>query len=233
MSFVGEVIGEAWRAIADGIGGDLGSVVWLTVWLAALATVVAVVIGVPIGTGIGLHDFRAKRWVMLAVNTGMGLPPVIVGLVLLLLLWRDGPLGSWEVLFTPSAMVIAQALLALPIAVGLTSAAVGGLPPAVTEQLDALRLGSWNRGRLVVAEVWPAVAGAVAAAFGRVISEVGAVLIIGGNIRGETRVLTTAIVQEARQARFGQALAFGIVLFGIALVVNGGITWLQLRKAAP
>jgi tungstate transport system permease protein len=230
VAFVREVLGEAWRAIVDGIGGDLGAVVGLTLWIAVLATAVAIFIGVPLGTVVGLHDFRGKRLVMLIVNTGMGLPPVIVGLVLLLLLWRDGPLGAWEILFTPAAMVLAQVILAVPIAIGLTSAAVGGLSPAVTEQLAALRLGSWARGRLVVVEVWPAVAGAVAASFGRVISEVGAVLIVGGNIRGETRVLTTAIVQEARQAQFGQALAFGFVLLGIALIVNGGITWLQLRK---
>lgn len=233
MSFLREVLGDAWRAIAGGIGGDLGSVVWLTLWIAVLATAIAVLVGIPLGTLVGLHDFPGKRWVVLLVNTGMGLPPVIVGLVLLLLLWRDGPLGAWEILFTPPAMVIAQAVLAVPFALGLTAAGVGGMAPAAHEQLAALRLGVWERGRLVIVEVWPAVAGAVAAAFGRVISEVGAVLIVGGNIRGETRVLTTAIVQEARQAQFGAALAFGFVLLGIALVVNGGITWLQLRRDVP
>ncbi len=159
------------------------------------------------------------------------MPPVLAGLVLLLLLWNEGPLGSWELLFTPAAMVAVQTVLAVPIAAGITAGAVRSLHPDAMEQVRALRLGRVGAGKLVAREAWPGVAAAIAAAFGRVVSEVGAVLVVGGNIEGETRVLTTAIVQESRRAEFGVALALGVVLFFVALSVNAVLTWLQLREA--
>jgi tungstate transport system permease protein len=179
---------------------------------------------------LGLGRFRGRTLLVTAVNVGMGFPPVLAGLLVLMLLWSDGPLGSLELLFTPAAMVIVQVLLATPIAAGVTAGAVGGLPRDAKEQLAALRLAPLARGAVVVREAAPGVWAAVAASFGRVIAEVGAVLIVGGNIRGETRVLTTAIVQETRQARFGAALALGAVLLLISVVVNGTISWLQLRR---
>ena len=166
-----------------------------------------------------------------AVNVGMGLPPVLAGLFILLLLWGEGPLGDLDLLFTPTAMVIVQSILAFPIAVGVTVAAVSGLSPAAVEQINALRLSTFQRFRLIVSEVRTGVIAAIAAAFGRVIAEVGAVLIVGGNIAGETRVLTTAIVQESRQARFGAAVGLGIVLLTLSVLVNGLLTWLQGRGA--
>ena len=155
----------------------------------------------------------------------------LAGLALLLVLWDAGPLGGLGLLFTPAAMVAAQTLLAIPIAAGVTAGAIKGLPPSAGEQLEALRLSGLQRGRLVLVEVWPGVVAAVAAAFGRVVSEVGAVLIVGGNIVGETRVLTTAIVQETRQSNFGDALALGIVLILVAAAVNGFLTRMQLKGA--
>lgn len=229
MTFLGEVIREALELLGR-FGGELREVLWLTLAVSGIATAIGVVLGVPLGTSLGLGRFRGRTAVLAAVNAGMGMPPVLAGLLILLLLWRDGPLGSWGLLFTPEAMVVAQALLAVPIAAGVTAGAVGGLAPAVREQLMALRLGRSATARVAVREAWPGVAAAVAAAFGRVISEVGAVLVVGGNIRGETRVLTTAIVQETRQARFGAAVALGIVLVILALVINGALTWLQLRE---
>ena len=157
-------------------------------------------------------------------------PPVLAGLLLLLLLWNQGPLGSWELLFTPAAMIAAQALLAIPIAAGVTAGGLRALSPDTREQLAALRLGRWRTGWVAAGEAWPTVAAAIAAAFGRVIAEVGAVLIIGGNIAGETRVLTTAIVQEARQTEFGVAVGLGLVLLVIALAVNATLTYFQLRE---
>ncbi len=167
----------------------------------------------------------------MVVDVGMGLPPVLVGLVLLLVLWRTGPLGSLRLTFTPTAMIVAQVLLALPIVVGLTAGALENLPRAAHEQLEALRLRRPARMRLALREVGPGVVGALVAAFGRVVSEVGAVLVVGGNIAGETRVLTTLIVQESRQARFGPALGAGIVLLAIALAVNVGLG--RLRRQMP
>jgi tungstate transport system permease protein len=231
MSFIGEVIRDALEILSQ-FGVELREVLWLTLLVAVVATAIGVVVGVPLGTALGLGRFRGRTPLLVAVNTGMGVPPVLAGLLILLLLWTDGPLGSWGLLFTPQAMILAQALLAIPIAAGVTAGAVGGLSPVAREQLSALGLSRAATGWLAVREAWPGVAAAVAAAFGRVVSEVGAVLIVGGNIQGETRVLTTAIVQEARQAQFGAALALGIVLMALALAINGALTWLQLRERA-
>jgi ABC-type tungstate transport system substrate-binding protein len=228
MSFLTDVLADGWRILTE-FGPELREVLALTLVVSGLATIIAVVIGVPMGVALGLGRFRGRGLVMTLVNVGMGIPPVLAGLLVLLLFWSEGPLGSLAILFTPAAMVLVQVLLATPIAAGVTAGAVGNLPGDVTEQLAALRLGPLTRGRVVVGEAWTGVLAAVAAAFGRVVSEVGAVLIVGGNILGETRVLTTAIVQETRQARFGAALALGAVLLIISLVVNGGLTWLQLR----
>jgi tungstate transport system permease protein len=150
----------------------------------------------------------------------MGVPPVLVGLGVLLFFWNAGPFGGLGLVFTPAAMVIAQVLLAIPVAAGVTRGAVAGLGPEVIGEIEALNLPANMRYRLAIGEARAGVGAAVVAAFGRVISEVGAVLIVGGNILGETRVLTTFIVQEARQARFGIAIAAGMVLLVISLVVN-------------
>jgi tungstate transport system permease protein len=229
VSFLGDVLAEALDVLGD-FGPELREVFWLTLWVSGLATLVGIVIGIPLGMWLGLDRFRGRGLLLTLVNAGMGMPPVLAGLLLLLLLWAEGPLGSLNTLFTPGAMVAAQALLAIPIAAGLTAAAVRGLSSDAKEQLTALGLSRVNRGWVAGLEVWPGVAAAIAAAFGRVVSEVGAVLVVGGNIKGETRVLTTAIVQEARQARFGAAVALGVLLLVLALVVNGVITWLQLKE---
>lgn len=228
MEFLGEVLRDAVSFLADA-GPELRRVLGLTLAVSGAATLIGVIIGVPLGVALGWGRFRGRGLLLAVVNTGMGMPPVLAGLFLLLLLWRDGPLGAWGALFTPSAMVLAQALLAIPIAAGVTAGAVRGLSPDAGEQLRALALGRIRQGWVLAREAWPGVVGAVAAAFGRVVAEVGAVLVVGGNIQGETRVLTTAIVQEARQARFGAAVALGVVLLLVALVVNGTLTWVQLR----
>ncbi len=229
MEFIGDVIAEGWRTLTS-FGPDLRDVLWLTLVVSGLATAIGVVIGVPLGLAIGLGRFRGRGIVLTLVNVGMGIPPVLAGLLVLLLLWSEGPAGSLDLLFTPAAMVLVQALLATPIAAGVTVGAVGNLSPDAREQLAALRLSPWARGPVVLREVSTGIVAAVAAAFGRVVSEVGAVLIVGGNIMGETRVLTTAIVQETRQARFGAALALGALLLLISLVVNAALTWVQLRE---
>ncbi len=230
MDFLLDVLGDALSYLAD-FGPELRRVTGLTLIVSGTATVIGVVIGVPLGVALGLGRFRGRGLLTVAVNTGMGIPPVLAGLLLLLLLWNDGPLGSWGLLFTPAAMVAAQALLAIPIAAGVTAGGMRALSPDTREQLAALGLGRRRLGWVAVGEAWPTVAAAVAAAFGRVIAEVGAVLIVGGNILGETRVLTTAIVQETRQANFGAAVGLGIVLLMIALAVNGALTYFQLREA--
>lgn len=230
MSFLGDVLRDAFDTLFA-FGPELREVLWLTLVVSGLATVVGVALGVPLGVTLGLGRFRGRGALLTVVNAGMAIPPVLAGLVILLLIWDDGPLGGLDALFTPGAMVAAQALLALPIAAGVTAGAVRNMSGDAVEQLNALQLSRLRRGWVAGLESWPGVVAAMAAAFGRVVSEVGAVLIVGGNIRGETRVLTTAIVEESRQARFGAAVGLGILLLLIALVVSGVLTWTQLRTA--
>lgn len=219
MEFIGRVVSDAIDALSS-FGSELGEVLALTLAVSLIATVLGVVVGVPLGVSLALGRYRGRGALGLAVNVGMGIPPVLVGLLLLLLFWNEGPLGSLGLVFTPAAMVLAQFLLAVPIAAGVTAGAVRGLPAAALEQLDALRLSPWLTGRVAVAEAGAGVAAASVAAFGRVISEVGAVLIVGGNVLGETRVLTTVIVQESRQADFGAAVAAGVLLLVLSFAVN-------------
>lgn len=228
MEFLTQVLGDAIRYVLE-FGPELRDILLLTLVVAAAATAIGVALGVPFGVWLGLSRFRGRGLVMAVVNTGMGIPPVLAGLLLLILLWNDGVLGSWNALFTPGAMIAAQAILALPIAAGVTAGAVRNLSGDAREQLGALAVGSMRRGLIAAREAWPGVAAAVVAAFGRVIAEVGAVLVVGGNIEGETRVLTTAIVQEARQSNLSAALGLGIVLLVVALVVNLALTWAQSR----
>lgn len=231
MDFILDVVSDGFRYLID-FGPDLRAIVVLTLVVSLSATVIGASIGVPVGIWLGQARFRGRWLVVTMVNVGMGLPPVLAGLFVLLLLWGDGPLGSVDLLFTPGAMIAVQSILALPIAIGVSLGAVSGLAPAATEQLRALRLPFFGRLRILGSEARVGVLAAVAAAFGRVIAEVGAVLIVGGNIAGETRVLTTAIVQETRQARFGAAIALGIVLLLLSAIVNGGLTWLQAKGAS-
>ena len=226
MSFISDVLRDAWSYLT-GSGGQLGEIVLLTLVVSLSATAIAAVVGIPTGVRLAQARFRGRGVVMAIVNVGMGVPPVLAGLFVLLLLWGEGPLGGLDLLFTPLAMIAVQTLLALPIAIGLTAGAVSGLSRTAGEQLRALDLPVVAETRLLIGEVRVGVIAAIAAAFGRVVSEVGAVIIVGGNIAGETRVLTTAIVQESRQARFGAAVALGVVLLGISLVVNVGLTWMQ------
>jgi ABC-type tungstate transport system substrate-binding protein len=231
MDFILDVLEDGVRSLIE-FGPDLRAIIVLTLVVSLSATVIGATIGVPIGIWLGPARF-AGRWLVVAmINVGMGLPPVLAGLFVLLLLWGDGPLGALDLLFTPTAMIVVQSILALPIAVGVSLGAVSALAPAATEQLRALRLPFFGRLGILASEARVGVLAAVAAAFGRVIAEVGAVLIVGGNIAGETRVLTTAIVQETRQARFGAAIALGIILLILSAIVNGGLTWLQAKGTA-
>ncbi|MGI9643258.1 MAG: ABC transporter permease [Acidimicrobiia bacterium] len=226
MSFILDVLSDAWSYLT-GSADQLGEIVLLTLAVSLSATAIAAAVGVPVGVRLSRARFTGRSAVIAVVNVGMGIPPVLAGLFVLLLLWGEGPIGGLDLLFTPIAMVIVQTLLALPIAIGLTAGSVSGLSRSADEQIRALDLPVLAETRLLISEVRVGVIAAIAAAFGRVVSEVGAVIIVGGNIAGETRVLTTAIVQESRQARFGAAVALGLVLLGISLVVNIGLTWMQ------
>ncbi len=198
----------------------LVEIVILTIQVSGSALLLAAGFGLPLGALLGLAKFPGARLVQLLIYTGMGLPPVFVGLVVYLLFSRSGPLGSLDWLFTPTAMIVAQSILAFPIAAGLTVAAVRSVSPELVLQVRSLGATSGQERWTILRQARRGVLAAVLAAFGRIVAEVGAVLLVGGNIAGKTRVLSTAIVLETRQGNFGFALALGLVLLGLALIAN-------------
>lgn len=209
---------------------ELVTILWLSLKVSVGAVVLALAIGLPIGTWLALGRFRGQRFLVALANAGMGLPPVVVGLTVAVLLWRSGPLGSWGLLYTPTAMVLAQLVIALPIVIALTISAIQSLDPRI--RLEAMSLGAstthmvsvlWREARL-------GIMAAAMAGFGGAISEVGAVLMVGGNIRGQTRVMTTAIVTETRMGHFDIAIALGILLLLLVFLANLVLTYLQQRQ---
>jgi tungstate transport system permease protein len=222
-------VAEAVRLLFS-LDRELLSILWLSIWVSGIAIVVSMAAGVPIGIFLGLRNFPGRSALITLFNAGMGLPPVVVGLFVFLLLSRSGPLGGLGLLYTPAAMMIAQVLLATPLVVGVTMAAVQGLDDRL--RLQILSLGA-SRAQLywkLIVEARVSLVAALAAGFGAIISEVGAVMIVGGNIQGQTRVMTTAIVLETRQGNFAMAIAISIVLLSIAVLINGAFTWLQQRR---
>ncbi len=208
----------------------LDQIVLLSLYVSGDALGIATVVGVPAGAGLALRPVPGRRLIELLIYTGMGLPPVVVGLVVYLLLSRSGPLGDLGWLFTPSAMIVAQTIIALPLVIGLTLTAVESVDPALRLQVRSLGATPAQVMWLVLREAQSGVLAGIIAGFGAVISEVGAVMLVGGNIDGQTRVLTTAIVQETRQGNFALALTLGAVLLALALLAN--ILLLRLGRRA-
>jgi tungstate transport system permease protein len=202
--------------------GDQGllEIVVRTLQVSGSALLLACFGGIPLGVYLGLANFRGKRAVELIIYTGMGLPPVVVGLVLFLLLSNGGPLGWLQWLFTLKGMILAQTVLAFPLASGLTASSVKGVSQGLIWQVRSLGATRWQERWTVLRQARMGVIAAILAAFGRIISEVGAVMLVGGNIAGNTRVLSTAIILETRQGAFGLAMALGLMLLGVALLSN-------------
>ena len=209
---------------------DFWSIVWLSLGVSGTAVMISCLVGVPCGVWLGLSQFRGRRIISAIIHTGMALPPVVVGLVLYLLLSRSGPLAFLGWLFTPEAMITAQTILALPFVIGITMSSVVAVPAELGAQIKSLGASDWQCRWMVLREARHGVLLAVAAAFGRSISEVGAVLIVGGDIEGHTRVLTTAIILETRKGQFAIALALGAALLSVALLVNVLILRLQRNR---
>jgi tungstate transport system permease protein len=213
------------------LSGDL--YVWQTLWLSlrvsALAALLGFAVGVPVGTAIALWRPRPRAWATAVVHTGLAFPPVVVGLFVYMLLSRRGPLGDLAWLFTPAAMVLAQFILAGPYVAAITLAGMQQVPADLRLQAMGLGASRWQALALQLREARGAIAAAAAAGFGAVLSEVGAVMIVGGNIAGRTRVLTTAIVLETRRGAFARALALGCILLAVAFVVNLLIVRAQAR----
>ncbi len=202
------------------VNNELLEIIFLTLRVSGSALAIACLIGIPFGLFLGSEDFRGKKVVQLLISTGMGLPPVVVGLIVYLLLSNQGPLGPVNWLFSPAGMILSQSLLAFPLAAGFTSSAVSAVSPRLIVQIRSMGTNTWQEKFTIFSQARNGIIAAVLAAFGRIISEVGAVMLVGGNIEGHTRVLSTAIVLETRQGNFNFALSLGFVLLGIALLTN-------------
>ncbi|HUH95855.1 MAG TPA: ABC transporter permease [Anaerolineales bacterium] len=211
------------------IDSETWQITLLSLQVSASATAISLLLGLPAGTWLALGNFRARSFILSIINTGMALPPVVVGLVVAMMLWRSGPLGDFNLIYTPAAIVIAQTIIAAPVVTGLTAAALQALDPRLRQQL--LGLGAshlqmiwmlWREARL------PLLA-ALMAGFGSVISEIGASMMVGGNIQGQTRVLTTAIVLETSKGDFNVALGLSALLLAITYLINLALTWIQQR----
>ena len=200
-----------------------------TLKVTLLATLVSLVLGVGTGLALALNQFPGRRLAISLINTGMGLPPVVVGLFVTILLWRNGPLGFLEILYTPSAIILAQTVIATPIIAGISLAAIQQLPADL--RLQILSLGASRRQMLLclAKEARLPLMAAVMAGFGGVISEVGASIMVGGNIKGSTRVLTTATVMEAGKGNFDTAIALSLILLVLTFTVNAVLTHIQQR----
>jgi len=208
---------------------DVWEITLLSIKVSGIATLISLLLGLPFGTLLALSKFPGRSLLLTLINTGMALPPVVVGLAVAMTLWRSGPLGGLHLIYTPSAIIIAQVVISAPVVTGLTVAAMQALDPRLLLQLQGLGASRsqtvftiWREARL------PLLA-ALMAGFGSVISEVGASMMVGGNIRHQTRVLTTAIVLETNKGEFNNAIALGILLLLITFLINFALTWIQQR----
>ena len=228
MELIWQGIKEAIRLILSGDPGVL-QITWLSLQVSGSATLLSLLVGIPGGVGLALAKFPGRGLLIAVVNTGMGLPPVVVGLFVSIFLWRSGPLGALGLLYTPTAIVIAQFVIAAPIVVGLTVAAMQQLNPKLRLQLLALGASRWQLLWLLMREARLPLLAAVMAGFGGVISEVGASMMVGGNLLGQTRVLTTATVLETGKGNFDIAIALSLILLTLVFGVNYLLTWVQQR----
>jgi tungstate transport system permease protein len=209
---------------------EVMGITWLSLEVSGTATLISLVIGVITGTAVALTQFPGKRFVISLINTGMGLPPVVVGLFVTIFLWRNGPLGFLEILYTPTAIIIAQAVIATPIVMGITLASMQQLPKKLRLQILALGATRLQMVWMLVKEARLPLLAAVMAGFGGVISEVGASIMVGGNIKGYSRVLTTATVMETSRGNFDVAIALSIILLLFAFLINLMLTQIQQRE---
>ncbi len=232
MDLLLDGVRQAARLLVSG-DREIVSILWLSLQVSGSATLISLLVGVPAGTALALTRFPGRGLVVSGVNSGMGLPPVVVGLAVTLLLWRSGPFGVLEILYTPAALVLAQAVIAAPIVTGITLAAVQQVPREFRLQLLALGASRLQMVWVVLREARLPMLAAVMAGFGGVISEVGASMMVGGNIKGQTRTLTTAMVLETGKGNFDVAIALSILLLVLVFLVNWALTGIQQRGTGP
>lgn len=210
---------------------DVLAITWRTIHVSTVATFISILIGIPIGTVLALTRFQGRGFLVSLINFGMGLPPVVVGLATWLMLTRYGPLGMLGLLYTPTAMILAQAVIASPIVAGFSIAAIQSLNPKLLLQIKSLGATRFQYLMLLLWEARLGILSAIIAGFGGVISEVGASMMVGGNIRGYTRVLTTATVLEVSKGKFELATALSIILLTLTFTIVSLLSYLQQRKA--
>ncbi|OIJ14645.1 tungstate transporter permease [Anaerobacillus arseniciselenatis] len=220
------------KAIEMILSGDreIFKITYTTLQVCLTAIFISTLIGIPFGVFLGLNSFPGKKIVLVFVNIGMGLPPVVAGLYITMLLWRSGPLGHLGLLYTTHAIVIAQVLVSLPIIIGLTSAAFQQMDSKMLMQIKALGATRFQKVGLLLRETKLAIMAAIMAGLGRVLAEVGAAMMVGGNIKGDTRILTTSMVMEVSQGNFDVAIALSFILMTLAFIITFILTSLQQRK---
>jgi tungstate transport system permease protein len=220
---------EAFHLLLTG-DAELYQIIGRTLFISTVAAALAMVVGIPIGYALARGRFPGRTMLLSAVNTGMGMPPVVVGLIVWLLLTRSGPLGSLGLIYTKEAMVLAQFVIATPLVVGFTAASIQSLPAELPDLLYVLGASRLRRLWIIAGEAQLGLLAAIMAGFGAVISEVGASMTVGGNLRGSTRVLTTAIVTETGRGNLPVALALGLLLLALSFGVNVLLTLIQQRQ---
>lgn len=220
------------KAIEMIILGDseILEITWLTLRVCFTAILISSLIGLPFGMFLGLSTFKGRKIILVFIHIGMGLPPVVAGLWITMLLWRSGPFGHLHLLYSPTAIVMAQVLVSFPIVTGLTSSAFQQIDKKLLLQIKALGATKIQTWLILLKQTKIAMIAAIMAGFGRVIAEVGAAMMVGGNIQGDTRILTTSIVMEVSKGNFDVALAISFVLLSVALLITAALTLLQQRK---
>ena len=229
MELIFEGIKKAFELIVS-LDPEVLGITLLSLQVSGLATFISLVIGVSAGTAVALANFRGRKFIISLINTGMGLPPVVVGLFVTIMIWRKGPFGFLEILYTPSAIIIAQSIIATPIIMGISLAAIQHLPENLRLQILSLGATRLQMVWVLIKEARLPLLAAVMAGFGGVISEVGASIMVGGNIKGYSRMLTTATVMETGKGNFDVAIALGIILLLLAFMVNLILTQIQQRQ---
>src|SRR5918994_4786605 len=229
MELIGQGIIRAFELVF-GLDAEVWSITWLSLKISGSATLISLLLGIPLGIALALMRFPGRQTTVALINTGMGLPPVVVGLFISIFLWRSGPLGFMELIYTPAAMILAQVIIAFPIIAGLTMASFQSLDPNLALQLLGIGASKFQLLWLLCSEARLPLLAAVMAGFGGVVSEVGASMMVGGNIRAPTRVLTTATVLETGKGNFEIAIALGLILLALTFAINFLLTRIQQRE---
>ena len=230
MHFISQGISDAFHLLTHG-DHQVFSIMWLTLRIALESTAIALVLGLPIGLVLGLGRFRGRGSGLVFANAGLGLPPVVVGLIISLLLFRQAPLGGLHLIYTVNGVILAQTVLALPVVVALSAAALQAVPRPLLDQARALGASRLRVAALALREARVGVFAAAIAAMGSALSEVGAVVLVGGNIQGQTQTLASAVLVRVSAGDYGRGIALGVILLGLVLAISAVLTVAQQREA--